>query len=107
MVLKECELLARLYTFRDNPHVQILTHANHCADYACIVSIRSDRAHECPVDLQRVYRKALQMIQARIAGTEVIESEVKPQLFEVPKYCQRGLRILHKEGFCQLKFQKT
>jgi hypothetical protein len=38
-VLKESELVVRLYTFCDNSHVQILPHANDRADDAGIVGI--------------------------------------------------------------------
>jgi len=38
-VLKESELVVRLYSFCDNSHVQILPHANDRADDAGIVGI--------------------------------------------------------------------
>src|SRR5450631_143366 len=47
------------------------------------------------------------MAQARIAGAKVIESEIYAQSFEGVKYRRSGCRILHQEGFSELKFQKA
>ena len=47
------------------------------------------------------------MVQARISSAKVIERKLQPQSFEFQQYCQLGVRILHQEGFRQLKLQKT
>jgi hypothetical protein len=58
MLLKESQLLSRFYTFRDDPHMQILSHADHRADDTGVIRIHCAAGHKRPIDLQRVNGKA-------------------------------------------------
>src|SRR6266700_4056338 len=102
-LLKGCELLRRFHAFRDDLHVQILTHANQRANDIGIFRIRGDAVHEGPINLERIDRKASEMAQARITGAEVVEGERQAQLLEIAKYACRIGGLLHQEGLGQLE----
>ena len=74
---QERQLFACLDAFGDHALLEISPHADHRADDGRRIRIGSDVAHEGAVDLQGVDREALQVTQARIAGTEVVDGKFR------------------------------
>src|SRR6187549_1182351 len=87
-VAKDLELLTGLDALGDDRDVEAARHGNDGADDGVVGRIGGDVAHETPVDLQRVDAPALQVRQARVASTEIVDGDFHTQV------TQRRERIL-------------
>src|ERR1700722_13003935 len=81
-------------------------HADHRSDDSGMVRICGDTVDEGPIYFQRVNRVSLEMVQARVSGTEVIESEVKTHCLEGVKHLEGRWQFRHQEQFRQLEFEE-
>ncbi len=61
VLLKKSYLISCFHTFRHNPHMQTLPHADHRVDDTGIVSIGSEIAHERLINLLSIDRKTPQV----------------------------------------------
>ena len=67
----------RLDPLRRRLHTQIGREPDHRADQRRVAALRVRRAgDERPVDLDLVERDSLQIAEARIAGSEIVEREL-------------------------------
>src|SRR5215469_14524244 len=70
------ELLPALDPFGNHLDVQMARHGDDGAHDREVTEVSHQVAHEAAVDLERVHQPALEVREARIAGTEVIDGNV-------------------------------
>src|SRR5215472_10050568 len=82
-VLQLETLLVGLDAFRGHVHVEALGHGDHRAHDGAVAALVAEPLHEGAVDLERVYREALEIAERRVAGAEVVDGEPHPQVLEL------------------------
>ena len=81
---KECQILSRLHSFRDDPQVEALAHADNCNGNGRIVRILTELVYKRPVDFQCIERKLFKITQAGVTRSEVIDRYDDPSVPELP-----------------------
>src|SRR5579862_6345805 len=61
--------------------------------------------NEGPVDLNRIERKALEIIERRITGPEVIQGKASAEIMNASQDLRRVLRVFHDQTFGQLELE--
>ena len=79
---QECQLLLRFHALGNDPLLEVASHADHGADDGRVVRIGRQILHEGLVDFQGVDRETLQVTQARIAGTKIIDRQLHTHRLE-------------------------
>src|SRR6266851_1944858 len=102
---KECELFLRFDTLGNHALLEVFAHINYGAHDGRVIGIGSDPMDKGLVNFQDINGKLLKIAEAGIAGAEVIHGKVDSHLFELLKYSGRGLTILQKDAFSELKFE--
>jgi len=62
--------------------------------------------HEGLVDLDPVERKAPEVAQARIAGSEIVKRQAHAERFQCPQAAQRLLGVVDEDAFGDLKLEQ-
>src|SRR5262249_37745185 len=65
------------------------------------------RAHERLIDLDRVEGEPLQIAERGMAGAEVVERQPGAELADAGEHLRGVLRVLHNEGFGELKLERA
>ncbi len=87
----------RLNSFRRNLKLQASAQADDSGDNGFVMGILLEISHEAAVDLDMVDRKLLQMRQGRIAGSEVVQSDLDAVLPEFGKGPRDVIRVSSEE----------
>src|SRR5688500_8349790 len=72
-----------LHAFGDEPDAERARERRNRLYDRRVLRARGDVAHEAPVDLQAVDRKALEIAKRRIAGAEVVDGDDRADCLEV------------------------
>src|ERR1700678_2155117 len=104
--LEEFELCLGCHAFGDDLETQVVPERNNGAHDRGIVRILADVRDKGAIDLQRIERKALQIIQRTVAGTEVIDGERKSEFLERQQRTAPGFGIAHQNAFGQFQLEQ-
>src|SRR6202789_3815154 len=104
--LEELELCLGCHAFGDDLEAQGLPERNNGAHDRRIVRILADVRDKGAIDLQRIERKALQIIQRTIAGAEVIDGERKSEFLERQQRTAPSFGIAHQNAFGQFQLEQ-
>src|SRR5580693_6406596 len=85
----------RLNAFSDQLQAERLSEPDDGADYGQVAGVGAQVADEPGVDLEHVDRKGLQVRQHRIAGAEVVDGDLDPDLLELREGFARGFDVVH------------
>src|SRR5882672_3446267 len=92
---QEIELCLGFNPLRDHDHAQALGQVDDRLDDRRIVQIVRQVLDEAAVDLEFVDREALQIIQAGIAGAEIVDRQADAHLVQLIQQLRGFLRVLH------------
>ena len=102
---REIELLARLDAFDDDGDAQAFRQRGGCRhDLAALVIIGRVRG-EAAIELDRVDRKSLEVLQRRIAGAEIVERELDAGVAQEPQLLDHLARRDQRRGFGDFELQ--
>src|ERR1700730_3079576 len=83
--LKECELFLRFDALGNHAQLEGLAHVNYGAHDCRVIGIASDPVDKGLVNFQDINGKLLEVVEAGIAGAEVIHRKLNPDRFELLK----------------------
>ncbi|OYU44452.1 MAG: hypothetical protein CFE44_12860 [Burkholderiales bacterium PBB4] len=70
-----------------------------------VILVSTQMPHKGLVDLQHIKRETLQVRQAGVAGSEVVNREFQPQGFEAAQHGQGVLHVQHRGAFGHLQLE--
>src|ERR1051326_3740806 len=103
--LQESELVLGFHTFGDHAQTQRPRDGDHSRDDRAVALIRGDAGDEGAVDLHRVERESLQVVERRVAGTEVVNRDRNADLTKRAEHLDAQLRVLHRGALRDLELQ--
>ncbi len=80
---------------------------NDARNYQGIVRIDDNVLHEGAVDLQRVYRKTFQVIQAGVAGTKIVKAQLQPHIVQREQRFDHLIRVVQQDAFGHLHLHEA
>src|SRR6185437_7500186 len=101
---QEPELIGRLHPFRDHLEPQAVRQGDDRLHDGGI-GLAAELAHERAIDLQLVDREAPQIVDARIAGAEVIDRHHHPHAAQLLENRRRLLRVGHHRALGELDLE--
>ncbi len=102
---QEQVLLGGLDALGGHLHAEAAAEADHRVHDGGGVGRPFDRAHEARIDLELVEREAAQILQARIAGAEIVERQPHAQRLE-PEHRELGrVHVAEQRAFGDLEFE--
>ena len=72
-----------------------------------VAGVGTQVAHEPGVDLEHVHRKRLQVRQHRIAGAEVVDGDLDPDLLELRQGFAGGFDVVHHRALGDLQTHRS
>src|SRR5690606_18277594 len=102
---QEGELLVRFDALGDDLQAQIVAERDDRANDRRIVRVSRDILHEGTIHLQPVDRKAFEIAQARIAGSEVVDRDLHDEIVELVQHRDELRRVVHHRALGQLDLQ--
>ena len=103
---QELQLGGCLDTLGDDLEIQVMTERDDGADDRGVVRVGADVGDERAVDLQRVQREALQIVQRAVTGAEVIDRERKPEFLQRQQRAPPRFGVLHEHPFGELELEQ-
>ena len=104
-VAQPARLLARLDALGDDGDVHRARHRDDRAQDVAVALVLGDAVDELAVDLDRLDREALDVVERRVAGAEVVEHQPHAEALEVLQHGGRRGRLLHQDALGQLEPQ--
>ena len=105
VIAQESELLLGLDALGDDDELQAPSHRDDGHRDGGVVLVGGEVAHEGLVQLDPVDREALEVVERRIAGAEVVHRDPNALLLEAPERVDRVLRVLHRAGLGDLEVE--
>ena len=99
------ELRFGFYAFGDDLLFKVLGEGNDRLQDLGILTFFTDAVYERAVDLQRIERQPVQIAEARISGTEIVNAELYAEQFQAVEHVDRMFGIFHGCAFGDLEFQ--
>ena len=104
-VAQPARLLAGLDALGDDRDVHRARHRHDRPQDVAVALVLGDAGDELAVDLDRVDREALDVVQRRMAGAEVVEHQPHAEVLEVLQHGRRRGGLLHQDALGQLEPQ--
>ena len=72
-----------------------------------VLAVGGDPAGEGLVDLERVQREVLEVVERRVSGAEVVDRQPHPHALETLQYFERERVVLHDPALGDLDLELT
>src|SRR5260221_2090534 len=102
---QEFQLLHGLDSLGAHPPPQRMRERDHPLGDPNVLPVPVGLAHERPVDLKAIDRQAREVAQVRIAGAEIVDGDLHPQLLQAIKDGDRPLAALDQHAFGELELE--
>src|SRR6266853_149410 len=102
---QEFQLLHGLDSLGDHPHPERMRERDHHLGDRSVLPVPVGLAHERSVDLKAIDRQAREVAQVRIAGAEIVDGDLHPQLLQAIKDGDRPLAALDQHAFGELELE--
>jgi hypothetical protein len=101
------ELRRRFDAFGNDAQAQASGHRDHGLRDQRGIRVHDDVLEKRAIDLERVEREALEMAQAAVAGSEVVDRQANAHRLEFGQRRGDALRMLHEHAFGHLHFDQA
>ncbi len=105
--LEQRDLVGGFRPFGDHLHAEVVGQVNHCLNDVLIAFVGAHCADKAAVDLERIQGIAVQVVQGRVAGAEVVKAKAYAKPLQFAQDEGRALWFFHGYGLGQLQPQAS
>src|SRR5690606_11077918 len=102
---QELQLFRRFHPFGNHAHAEVVRHGNNGAGNLRVVGVAGQVLNKAAVNFQGVYRELLQIVERRVAGTDIINGRTLAEAAQAAEHVQGVFNIVNQNAFGLLQFQ--
>ena len=106
LAAQELQLLEALDALGHDLQVEVVAEADDGAHDGGILGVHREVVDEGAVDLERVEREALEVVERAVAGAEVIDGQGEAEFLEGLQRALPALHVLHQHPFGELELEQ-
>ncbi len=92
-------MLAGLYPLDHHLHAEVVHYVDDAVEQHPILLVEGDMAHEGAVDLDQIDREGAQIVEGRVAGTEIVDGQLAARLAQGIDPHPVLIAALHQQRF--------
>jgi hypothetical protein len=102
---QELKLLHGLHPLGNDIEVHVPGHRNHRHRDRRVIAVADNIAHEGLIDLDPLDWKSLELTQAGVAGTKIVDAQFHPQVLELGEDADGAFHIAREQAPGDLKLE--